>query len=232
MEYNCVDDLFKKREDYGMRRNRFIKTIHECEENTKKAKRQTKNYWKSLSNEYKKIVFEIDENIKYTDMLLSELATFPTDILMPFIVKCMNEIEDEEYTYKKLYVKFAFDTREVQSLSSNFIINDFIFPLYLSEEVNKLERSLFLINNYDFYKELLKKYHAKYFLEPTNNNTNVFVIGEKLLISFPYIEEILYNVVNRRISEPNTPLDKILNEELMFIKEIELKKLLVNKGHN
>lgn len=222
MKYNNIEDMILVKRDYQIEKERFEKAIKDAIKSRKEVKGKSKNYWTEVIKTYKKRVTEIDEDIKNISQTISKLSTFPNSLLMPFLIKCINMYEEEQFVYSELMLSYNFNCAE--HVSPVYVNYNLIFPEKIKENEEKLEKT-FLISKMPFaYKDLFESTGSKYIMMPNNYETTL-IVNDTLngyFNEFPYLKRIAIALANTRLLEPDMNLQDILDNNL------EIEKILAD----
>lgn len=214
MKYNNVEDMILVKRDYQIEKERFEHAIKDAIQNRKQVKGKSKNYWTEVIKTYKKRVTEIDEDIKNISQTILKLSTFPNDILMPFLIGCMNIYENESFFHSNVMLSYNFNCAE--HISPVYVNYNLIFPESIKTQEEKLENT-FLISKMAFaYKELFESNNAKCLMIPNSYETPLIVDDDlnSYFNEFPYLKRIAFTLINTRLLEPNMNLQDILANNL------------------
>ena len=214
MKYNNVEDMILVKRDYQIEKEEFEKAIRNAIGNRKQVNKEIKKYWDDVIKTYRKRVSEIDEEIKNISQTIIKLSTFPNDILMPFLLKCMNIYEEESFVHSNVMLSYNFNWAEY--ISPVYVNYTMIFPESIKSQEEKLENT-FLISKMPFaYKELFESNNAKYLMMPNNYETTLIVDDDlnPYFKEFPYLKRIAITLANTRLLEPNMNLQDILANNL------------------
>lgn len=214
MKYNNVEDMILAKKDYQIEKERFEKDIRNAIGNRKQVNGKLKKNWTNIINSYKKSVKELDENIKNISQEILKLSTFPNDILMPFLIECMNMYENELFVYRNVMLSYSFNCAE--QTFPVYINYNLIFPESIKEQEETLEKTFFVSKMPNAYKNLFESTGLKYLMIPNNYETTL-IIDDKLnpyFNEFPYLKRIAFTLVNTRLLEPDMNLQDILENNL------------------
>lgn len=197
-------------------------------EQKKCSKIRNKRYWDQIIENYREKVQEFENKIKGIDMIYSNALRFPKELLMSFILECINLHEDENYVSRNKLISLTshISTYGVLPTYANF---EMIFPESILEDEIKLENTFYISVMQLAYLDLFRKSEVKYIMLPTEGYVNLLGDNLKLLTyfqAFPYLESIGINLVERRLREPDKKVVEILNEEIESLKDNKNSKNL------
>ena len=155
--------------------------------------------------------------------IFNKNSSFPSGQLIEFIKECLELFEGKEYNYT--HVVFTESLQNLDNYVANITVNYLIYEKCYENEINEIKNTFIIHHLSHYYKECLKG--SKYILKPTGDTETLVSISGLLsyLKNFPYLEEIGYNLVDRRLLEPEKSLQDILKDELVSIKNKETKTL-------
>lgn len=214
MKYNNIEDMILVKRDYQIEKERFEQAIKDAIQNRKQVKGKSKNYWTEVIKTYKKRVTEIDEDIKNISQTILKLSSFPNNILMPFLIECMNIYEEESFVHSNVMLSYNFNCAE--HISPVYVNYNLIFPESIKSQEEKLENTFLLSKMPIAYKELFESNNAKYLMMPNSYETPLIVNGDlnPYFNGFPYLKRIAITLANTRLLEPNMNLQDILANNL------------------
>lgn len=224
MEFKNIEEMISTKNAYKNRKLEYQNAIKDAKLSKRETKGHSKSYWDEVISHYKDIVKSLEEEIQNISNEITKLSSFPEEILMPFLIECINLYEDEPFVYRKVMLNYTINY--VEHSFPNFMFYDLIFPESLLEEETVLERTFFISKMPSAYQELLDRKASKY-LMLTNLYERSLIPDDSLhsyFKEFPYLEMISFNLVNRRLLEPDKSLIDILNEELEEQKNKGIKK--------
>jgi len=229
MTFKNLEELFEAKQRINYEKHPYVKAYNDAIEEQKKSfRKSTKKYWTPVIETYKEIVTKYDESINDIDVILKNALRFPKELLIPFILECINTYEDEKYVTRNL----------VLSLTSHINLYDAVptyghfqifFPESILEAETKLENTFYLSVMQLAYQDLFKKTKVKNIMMPTEGYINL--LSDNLMFltyynDFPYLEDIGISLINRRLREPDKKIIDILNDELSELKENKITKNL------
>jgi len=214
MKYNNIEDMILVKKDYQKEKEEFEKAIRNAVGNRKQVRGELKTYWSEVIKTYKKRVTEIEEDIKNISQTISKLSTFPNNILMPFLIECMNIYEEESFVYSNVMLSYNFNCAE--HVSPVYVNYNLIFPEKLKENEEKLEKTFLISKMPVAYKDLFENTGSKYIMMPNNYETTL-IVDDTLngyFKEFPYLKRIAFTLATTRLLEPDMNLQDILDNNL------------------
>lgn len=225
MYKNC-QEILEKKEMLEREKEEFIHALNGAKEAKKMNYiKGNRRYISDLIDQYKNEVNNLETEIVKCGEELIRYSTFPSSILIPFLKEVISIKEGNEYIDTKLVINESVGLGEIYVM--NYTEYYLIFDSLFEEEEKRVENA-FLASHKDFYyREVLK--NSKYIMDRlTQEISLIHHEGLKYYFqSFPYLLEIAYNLIDRRLLEPTKPLHEILDDELSNIKSIGSKKIKV-----
>ncbi len=180
-----------------------------------------RKYFKDIMKNYKEIIKEIEQEKSDYINIIKNNSTFPSEMIIPFITECISWHEQEEYVNSRIVLNYSYGVSDMYC--QNFVNYYLIFNKALEETEQELEKSFLVSHSPACYADLLKgtkKIIAPYYSE-LSMLTEEGLKGS--LREFPYLNEIAFDLVERRLQEPEKPLEEILNDELELVKTVNRK---------
>jgi len=227
MEFKSLTEILEKKEQLSYEKHSYEKAVENSKIEKKKSNIYSKNYWNPIIANYKQIVEQYNNKLLYLDKTLNQLSTYPKEILMPFILECINIHEDEKYIYRNIVLSQSanFDGTRICATYTPY---EMIFPERLLETEMQLEKTFYISVLYPAYRQLFEENDVKYIMTPSEGYLHLVSPDLNLLSyfnHFPYLKEIGVNLIERRIKEEDKKMVDILNDELEALKEEQKKKI-------
>ena len=227
MKFKNSREIIDEQLTYRRERRQYINKIISSEnlQQTSDSKINNK-YLKKEIKMYENKVKALESIINKYDLMLEQLATFPSDILISFLTEVISAKENKSFIYTDVVF-----TQSFNAMDSYYIVGATITPNYLiyetekQKQIEKIKSALIIRHLAQPYLETLR---GSEYLMFENKSYQSLLNGRKLneiFIAYPYLEEIAYNLIDRRLLEPSKDLKEILNDELQNIKEVGLKKI-------
>lgn len=227
MQFKNLDELITTKEEIKFEVMSYEKALEDAKNEKKKANRYNKSYWNPIIENYKSIIESKNDKIIEINTIIDGISTYPKELLMPFIMECINLHEDERYVHRNVLVSTTSHLTNADFFPT-YMHYEMIFPETLLEEETKIENMFYVSVLFMAYKELFETSESKYTMMPAQGYLKI-VTQELTLLSyfehFPYLEEIGMNLIERKIKEPDKKIVDILNDELDSLKEEQKRKL-------
>jgi len=224
MNYKSIEELLASKSAYENNRNKIYEKKEESKSKLKTSKGSIKKHLKEQLRMYNEHLRIMDHNIDELNQAIMKSIIFPQELLMPFVLKCINFYEDEEYILKNICINGSFIFNE--TYIPNFRSYNMIFPKTLEDDVNNLENML--LKTFEAFDNFFVEKECNYYMGYTSYENSLILNGKlnENFKHFHYMEEVAYRLANRRIAEPYKTIDKILDEEYesIIIREKKLGK--------
>lgn len=226
MEFKNSKQIIETKCYLNNQKQKFENEISNIKIKKKKANSNRKKYYKDLIKKYSERLNEIKLDIGKCNYFLEHLSTFPIEPLIKFLNEVITYKEGKTYVNTKLI--FTESVLLIDNYIAQFKPYFIIFDSDYLKAEKELERAFVARNLAYFYKELLQD--SKFIMAPAKEYEHLLSDNGMIgwFADFPYLEEIAYNLVDRRINEPDKDLQEILNEELESIKSVVAKKVKID----
>ncbi len=155
--------------------------------------------------------------------MFSELTTFDSNLLYPFLIEYLSNIENEKYI---LITGIKENIYPLSNIANYFDLNifDIHFDIITTFENKKRLDKFGNFENDDIYDQLYLLKDNKYICFD-HNDKQTLLNGPELtidLLNFPYIKDVAYSLIEKKLEDPNISdsirLDSILHKEKKLIR--------------
>lgn len=227
MKYKNIEEMINQKETVEEGIKGYVKDIAEYKQLRKEMMRTVdKKYYSNVIKDCKNELTRLKKYYQNLNNEINKTFAIPEDILMPFVVECINLYESEEYVYHKIMLSNGLNL--IDGYMPNYGFYNLIFPKHLESDINRLENTFLVSKMPQVYRDFLNENTCKYIMNCSNYEMNLVNCNgiNSLFEDFPYLESVGYNLANRRISETDDYLIDILDDELAYQKEeVKVKKL-------
>lgn len=222
--YNSVKDILGLKNYLKSQKENYEKVIvyNSANKDVSPYNFQRK-YFAQLVKEQKQEIKHLKSKIIECDHLMDIYSTFPSKIILPFIARVISLFEKKEYIYEEFLLNMNIGIERY--MATSYLMRFYaIYDSDYKKEKEKLEQkweSYYLI----FQQNILGEKSLK-----DNYHKEIRLLNKSCLApffkNFPYLEQIVYNLIDRRLSEPTKDLQLIVNEELENLenKGVSLKR--------
>lgn len=226
MEFKNLTDIIEKKEQLSYEKHIYENAVENSKKEKKKSEKRHKSYWDPIIINYKEIVEQYNAKIMDINKIINQLSTYPKEILIPFILECINLHEDEKYVYRNIVLSQTSNFDGSVGFCATYTPYEIIFPERLLETEMQLEKTFYISVLYPAYRQLFEENNVKYIMMPSTGYLHLVSPNLNLLSyfnRFPYLEEIGVNLIERKIKEEDKKMADILNDELEALKEQKKK---------